>query len=135
MTFFSGKISIFTAKISDDLFYSSTRFFGFSLSFPRFSVSLICKMSYMTLSSQEKHLCLLCSYFTAHSTTLLLRILGGRMHGPSPHLKFFRGTVPPQSPQVSAPAPTTHNMTSEKQLRHFDLQRKFHGYCARPKPD
>src|SRR6218665_3168112 len=77
-------------------------------------------MSYMTLSSQEKHLFLLCSYFRAHPTTLLLQILGGRMHGPSPsqilggpspsplwvspsdwgtdawavvHLKFFEGTV------------------------------------------
>src|SRR6218665_2194724 len=25
------------------------------------------------------------------------------MHGPSPHLKFFGGTVPPVHPQVSAP--------------------------------
>src|SRR6218665_4008663 len=38
---FSEKIPIFTAKISDDLFLviNMTRFFGFSLSFPRFSVS------------------------------------------------------------------------------------------------
>ena len=34
------------------------------------------------------------SYFRAHPTTLLLTILGGRMHGPSPHLKLW-GTVPP----------------------------------------
>src|SRR6218665_1646677 len=34
---------------------------------------------------------LLCSYFCAHPTTLLLKILGGRMHGPSPHLKFGGG--------------------------------------------
>ena len=50
---------------------------------------------YITLSSQEKPLFiseknsfmtlfLLCSYFRAHPTTLLLKILGGRMHGPSP---------------------------------------------------
>jgi len=37
---------------------------------------------------------LLCSYFPTHPTTLLLKILGGRMHGPSPHLKFF-GDRPP----------------------------------------
>src|SRR6218665_3305759 len=54
------------------------------------------KMSYMTLSSQQKHLSLLCSYFRAHPTTLLLKILGGRMHGPSPTSKFG-GDRPPQS--------------------------------------
>jgi len=36
---------------------------------------------------------------------LLLKILGGRMHGPSPHLKFFGGPSPPvplyRSPPVS----------------------------------
>src|SRR6218665_2720932 len=37
---------------------------------------------------------LLCSYFRAHPATLLLKILGGRMHGPSPHLKFW-GDRPP----------------------------------------
>src|SRR6218665_3764901 len=64
-------------------------------------------MSYMTrimtLSSQkttisEKNsfmtLFLLCSYFCAHPTTLLLKILGGRMHGPSP-TSHFGGTDPP----------------------------------------
>src|SRR6218665_869607 len=55
-------------------------------------------MSYMTLSSQEKHFLLFCSYFRAHPTTLLLKILGGRMHGLSPHLKFW-GIVPPVSPR------------------------------------
>src|SRR6218665_1503692 len=39
----------------------------------------------------------LCSSFRARSTTLLLKILGGRMHGPSPHLKFVWGASP-QSP-------------------------------------
>jgi len=41
--------------------------------------------------------CLLSSYFHTHSTTPLLKILGGRMHGPSPHLKFW-GHRPPSSP-------------------------------------
>src|SRR6218665_1795603 len=60
-------------------------------------------MSYMTLSSQEKALqkkfldgtyfFLLCSIFRAHPTTLLLKILGGPMHGPSP-TSNFGGTVP-----------------------------------------
>src|SRR6218665_1864820 len=60
-------------------------------------------MSYMTPSSQEKHLFLLCSYFHAHPTTLLLKILGGPMHGTSPHLKFGGRTVhpvPPRSPPL-----------------------------------
>jgi len=34
------------------------------------------------------------AYFSAHPTTLLLKILGGRMHGPSP-TSNFGGTVPP----------------------------------------
>src|SRR6218665_2711992 len=38
---------------------------------------------------------LLCSYFRADPTTLLLKILGGRMHGPSSHLNFFGVAVPP----------------------------------------
>ena len=51
-------------------------------------------MSYMTLSSQENHyfrkefvddtFSLLCSYFRAHATTLFLKNIGERMHGPSP---------------------------------------------------
>src|SRR6218665_3923408 len=61
-------------------------------------------MSHMTLSSQEQPQFqkknsfttpfLLCSYFRAHPTTLLLKILGGRMHGTSPHLKLW-GDRPP----------------------------------------
>src|SRR6218665_3238642 len=94
-------------------FKSSTRFFGFSLSLPRFSVSFLCSMSYiiMTLCSQEKrlfqkriplsHLFLLCSYFRAHPTTLLLKILGRRMHGPSP--PQILGDRPPRSPPLVAP--------------------------------
>src|SRR6218665_2033473 len=61
-------------------------------------------MSYMTISSQEKHNFSLCSCFHAHPTTLLLKILGGPMHGRSPHLKIFGGTVPPVPPR-SPPCP------------------------------
>src|SRR6218665_1178850 len=64
-------------------------------------------MSYMTLSSQEQPLFqkrinsfmtlfLLCSYFRAHPTTLLLKILEERMHGPSPISNL--GGPSPQSP-------------------------------------
>src|SRR6218665_3157030 len=77
-------------------------------------------MSYMTYSSQEKALFqkriplrhlffLLCSCFRAHPTTLLLKILGGPMHEPSPHLKFFLG-VPPVPPR-SSPLFTSYNQS------------------------
>src|SRR6218665_1189136 len=39
---------------------------------------------------------LLCSYFRAHPTTLLLKILGGRMYGPSP--PQFLGVPSPSPP-------------------------------------
>src|SRR6218665_2651674 len=55
-------------------------------------------MSYMTLASQENTLFLLCSYFRAHPTTLLLKILGGRMHGRAPP-QILDGTVPPSPPR------------------------------------
>src|SRR6218665_247102 len=56
-------------------------------------------MSYMTIFSQEKHHFSLCSYFHAHPTTLLLKILGGPMHGPSP-TSNFGGPVPLRSPPL-----------------------------------
>src|SRR6218665_2602486 len=45
-------------------------------------------MSYMTLSSQEKHPFLLFSYFHAHPTTLLSKYWGGRMHERPPPQTF-----------------------------------------------
>jgi len=44
---------------------------------------------------------LVSSYFATHPITLLLEILGGRMHWPSPHLKFWR-----DRPHKSPPMPT-----------------------------
>jgi len=69
-----------------------------------------CRRAYMTLSSQkstisEKNcltpISLLCSSFRAHPATLLLKILGGPLNGPSPNLKFW-GTVPNGSPPLCA---------------------------------
>src|SRR6218665_4029467 len=59
-------------------------------------------MSYMTISSQENHHFSLCSYFHAHPTTLLLKILGGPMHGPSPPPQILgdRPPSPPRSPPL-----------------------------------
>src|SRR6218665_1869395 len=51
-------------------------------------------MSYITFSSQEKYLFLLFSYFRAHPTTLLLKILGWTNAWAVPHLKLW-GDRPP----------------------------------------
>src|SRR6218665_3121598 len=42
----------------------------------------------------KKHLSLLCSYFHAHPTTLLLKILGRTNAWAVPHLKFLGGPSP-----------------------------------------
>src|SRR6218665_145033 len=60
-------------------------------------------MSCMTLSSQQNHLFLLFSYFRAHPTTLVLKILGGQMNGPRfPLLRQTHMLEPdrPVSPEV-----------------------------------
>src|SRR6218665_2777145 len=100
MRILGGKISIFAAKISDDLcFLVIDQIFRFSLSFPRFSLSLLCQMSYLTLSSQEKHL-----FFTlfilsrASNNTTSLNIGGNQCMG-RPPTSNFGGTVPPSPPR------------------------------------
>src|SRR6218665_3840763 len=60
-------------------------------------------MSYMTISSQEKHHFSLCSYFHAHPTTLLLKILGRTNAWAAPPTSNFGGDRPPQSPPRSPP--------------------------------
>src|SRR6218665_1142746 len=59
-------------------------------------------MSYMSISSQENHHFSLCSYFHAHPTTLLLKILGywGDQCMGRPPTSNFGGTVPPRSPPL-----------------------------------
>src|SRR6218665_3491983 len=57
-------------------------------------------MSYMTISSQEKHNFSLCSCFHAHPTTLLLKILGGTNTWAVPPPQILGGTVPPRSPPL-----------------------------------
>src|SRR6218665_3441193 len=91
----SGKISIFRVKISDDLFCSHRPGSSdFSFLYPHFPYVYYIKCR-MTISSQEKHNFSLSSCFHAHPTTLLLKILGGPMHGRSPYLKFWGGPFPP----------------------------------------
>src|SRR6218665_2391878 len=57
----------------------------------------------MTIFSQEKHHFSLCSYFHAHPTTLLLKILGGTNAWAVPPTSNFGGDRPPQSPPRSPP--------------------------------
>src|SRR6218665_3824457 len=106
MTFFPEKISLFRPKISDDFFLVIDQVF------PIFSVFTVLNVVYgpfftRTTTISEKNslttpFFLLCSYFRAHPTTLLLKILWGRMHGPSPHLKFEgdRSPSPTRSPPL-----------------------------------
>src|SRR6218665_578749 len=100
MTFFRKKCPFARPKFLMTFFSHRPGFSDFAFTFPRFSLSLLCYMSYMTLSSQENtlfqkiillwHIFLLYSYFRALPTTLLLQLLGGRMHGPSPTSNFGR---------------------------------------------
>src|SRR6218665_1918147 len=108
-------ISIFTPKNSDDLFLVIDQvFLILTVSFKRFSVSLLYQMSYITLSSQQKALFqlkkflvdtyfLLSSSFRARPTTLglLLKILGDQCMGRPPPQIF--GEPSPSPPYVSAP--------------------------------
>src|SRR6218665_1321050 len=95
MRFFGKKFPFSRQKFLMTFF---SQVFRISPFFSQIFVSLLWQMSYMTLSSQEKHHFLLSSYFRAHPTTLLLKILGGRMHGSSP-TSHFGGTVPPVLPR------------------------------------
>src|SRR6218665_2308797 len=117
MTFFRKNISIFTPKNSDDLFLVIGQVFLIFTSLFRFSVSLLCQMSYMTLSSQEKPLFLKkflddTYFFTLFvlsrpsDNTILLKILGGPMHGPSPTSNF--GGPPPSPLGLRPPDNSVH---------------------------
>src|SRR6218665_3016170 len=79
-------------------------------------------MSYLTLSSQEKHPFLLCSDFRAHHPTTLLKILGGMMHGPSP-TSNFGGDRPPK---VSAPVNRPCDLFTKKHLPLEHIGSLFH---------
>ena len=94
---FSGKISVFTPKISDDLFLVIDQVFQIL----RFCAVL--NVVYdpfftrkTTISEKFLHKTIFFTLFVlsrASDNTTFLNI-GGPMHGPSPYLKFWR-TVPP----------------------------------------
>src|SRR6218665_115736 len=94
------KISIFTAKISDDLFLVIDQVFQiFSFLSLIFRNYVKCRL--WPFPHMKNTFFLLCSYFRAHPTTLLPKILGGRMHGPSPpQIWGERPPSPPRSPPL-----------------------------------
>src|SRR6218665_332866 len=94
---FSGKISIFRVKISDDLFLVIDLVWGifpfFSQIFRIFTVLNVVYDPFLT----RKTPFLLCSYFHAHPTTLLLKKYWGDPCMGRPHLIFWgdRPSSPP----------------------------------------
>src|SRR6218665_1359644 len=97
MTFcYKEKISIFTPTISDDCFLVIDhvfRHFGFPY--------LLYDPFFTTKTPISENNSLMTPFYSVRAfarirQTLLLNLLGGRMRGPSPHLKF--GGIVPQSP-------------------------------------
>src|SRR6218665_787278 len=94
MTVFRKKMSIFTAKISDDLFLAIDQVFRiFSFFYQIFRIFTVLNVVYDPFLARKTP-CLLFSYFPAQPTTLLLKIFGRRIHWPPP-TSNFGGTVSP----------------------------------------
>src|SRR6218665_3857938 len=74
-------------------------FSDFPFLFPHFPCDYYVKCRISPFPHKKNTFFVLDSYFHAHPTTLLLKILGGPMHGLSPHLKLW-GDRPPQSPPL-----------------------------------
>src|SRR6218665_31163 len=108
-TFFKKKNSILTAKISDDHFLVIVHDFRI---FPIFHIFAACNVVYDPFFTRKTPISKNNSFTTPffNSVRAFARIrqtlaytsqnIGGRMHGPSPHLKFW-GTVLPSSPPVN----------------------------------
>src|SRR6218665_496144 len=110
---FPEKISVLTAKIYDHLFLVIDQVFRiFRISSPNFRIFYYVQCRTTTFSEKNSFMTpfLLCSYFRAHPTTLLLKILGGRMYGPSPTSNFW-GDRPPIPPFVGLRP--CHQLTNE----------------------
>src|SRR6218665_2569824 len=93
MTFFKEKIPIFMPKISDDLLLVIDHVFQvFPTFFLIFHIFIVSNVIYDPSVKRKNLFHKMISWlhlFSSVGTTLLLKILGGRMHGPSPHLNFF----------------------------------------------
>jgi len=101
---FRKKFPFSRRKILMTFFSHWPGFSDLTLSFYILCVFILSNVIYDAFFTTKSHLStkkfldntyfLLCSSFLAHPTTLLLKILGGPMHGPSLHLKFG-GDRPP----------------------------------------
>src|SRR6218665_1747701 len=114
MRFFPEKISTFTPKISDDLFFSHRPLFtALNVVYDPFFTR---KTTISDKNSLIRPCFLLCSYFRAHPTTLStsLNIGGGPIHESSPTSNFW-GTVPPVPPR----SPTLPNSPFHILVSHF----------------
>src|SRR6218665_3528222 len=128
---------VFFRKISDDLFLVIAQVFlifpFFSQIFPFFTMLNVVYDPFLTrkatISEKNSFMTpfLLCSYFPAHPTTLLLKILGdGCMGSPPPQIW---GTVPVPPPQVSPPVWPAFDCDLP-QLLHY----RKHAYIRIPGP-
>src|SRR6218665_3811727 len=99
MTLFPGKISIFAPKISDDLL------FGHRPGFLIFRIFTVFNVEYDPFFTRKTAISEKNSWITPFSTlltTLLLEILGGRMHGLSPPQTLGGPSPsPPRSPPLT----------------------------------
>src|SRR6218665_673841 len=62
---------------------------------PRFQTKIYSSLTHFLVSS----------YFASHPITVLLKILGGRTHGPSPTSNLGASPSPPKSPPMTAGLP------------------------------
>src|SRR6218665_545458 len=100
MRFFSGKISIFRVKISDDIFLVIDLVFRifpfFSQIFPFFAMLNVVYDPFITRKTPFFTMFIL-SHASDNTTSQNIGG-GGPMHGPSPTSNFFGGTVHPSLP-------------------------------------
>src|SRR6218665_1364324 len=127
MTFF-GKQFSFSRKISDDLLLIIDQVFRifFSQIIRIFTMLNVVYDPFLTRTTtiSEKNsfmtLFLLCSYFRTHPTTLLLKILGGRMHGPPPpQILGGPSPSPSRSPPLIPSSETLSNTIFSKSIWIF----------------
>src|SRR6218665_974199 len=87
------------------------------ISYTLYNIYIALFLTKTSISHTHKNPFFFCSYFRTLPITLLLQILGERMHGPSPHFKF-QGTAP-SSPRSRSP-PIRFSVTSLRDLRSSD---------------
>src|SRR6218665_839587 len=98
---FSEKIFIFAAKISEDLFLVIDQVFRilplFSLIFRIFTLLDIVHKPFLARKTPFSHFGST-KFLVSHPQNTTSQNIGGRVHGPSPHLKLW-GDRPPSPPR------------------------------------